>query len=380
MKEKVYIPIIMGDGIGKDIWHASKEVLEEAVCKAYGSDRTIEWIELTLGLPALERKGELVPREAQETIERYGFALKGPLTTPVGSGFRSVNVYLRQVFDLFINQRPVRYFPGLPSPLKDPDGIDLIVFRENTEDLYKGIEWQAGTEGQDRLRGFLNREMGIDLPADSGIGIKPMTRRGTKRFVRWVVEFALREKRRRITVVHKGNIMKYTEGAFREWAYEVAREYGGAIRFDGEGDGVLFDDVIADNMFMQVILRPKEYDVLLCPNLNGDYLSDACSALVGGLGTIPSANIGERVAIFEPVHGSAPKYEGKDVANPTAFLLSGTMLFRHLGLVQAADTLESAIRQTIGEGIVTQDLGRLLGVKPVRCSEFAREVTKRLGV
>lgn len=380
MKEKVRIPVIVGDGIGKDIWYASKEVLEEAIAKGSRGEKEVEWVELSMGLTSLERHGELIPKEAIETIQRSGFALKGPLTTPVGTGFRSVNVYLRQVFDLFVNERPVKYFPGLPSPLRDPEGIDLVVFRENTEDLYKGIEWQAETEPQGRLREFLQKAMGIDLPSDAGIGIKPITRTGTKRFVRWVVEFAIKEGRRKITVVHKGNIMKYTEGAFREWAYEVAKEYGERVRFDGEGEGILFNDVIADNMFMQIVLRPRDYDVLLCPNLNGDYLSDACSALVGGLGTVPSANIGERIAIFEPVHGSAPKYEGKDVANPTAFLLCAAMLLKHLGMAEASDLIEKAVRDTVRDGIVTQDLARLLGKRPVRCSQFAEEVKRRLGV
>ena len=380
MSDIITIPYIEGDGAGEDIWHASKEALEESVLKAYKGEKKIQWISLLAGEKALERKGDLLPEETLVTVKKHKVAIKGPLTTPVGGGFRSVNVYLRQVFDLYVCMRPIRYFSGLPSPLKKPEPVNFIIFRENTEDIYKGIEWKEGSDEARLFITFLKEKMDVSLSDDSGVGVKPMSRSGTTRFARWVIDYAIKNKRKTITVVHKGNIMKYTEGAFREWAYEVAKEYSAQVTFNGDKDKILFNDRIADNMFMQVILRPEEYDILLCPNLNGDYLSDACAALIGGLGVAPGANIGDDVAIFEPTHGSAPKYAGKDVSNPTSFLLSGAMLFRYIGLEKSAALLERAIEETIKQKIVTYDLARQMdNIAPVKCSAYGEAVKKRIG-
>jgi isocitrate dehydrogenase len=377
--DNVEIPYIQGDAVGADIWAASHEVFEEAVLKAYGGAKRIEWIELVAGEKALATKGELLPESTLNSIRERKVALKGPLTTPVGGGFRSINVHLRQIFDLYVCVRPVRYFDGLPSPLKHPERVDFVILRENTEDLYRGIEWEAGSQEARSMRTFLREQLNAALPDDTGIGIKPISRGGTRRFTKWAIEYAIRNKRKAITVVHKGNIMKYTEGAFRQWAYEVAQEYAEWLTFDHEKGKIRFNDRIADNMFMQTILRPEEYDTLLCPNLNGDYLSDACAALIGGLGVAPGANIGDEIAIFEPTHGSAPKYEGKDMVNPTSFLLSGCMLLRHINLSEAALLIERSLETTIKAGFMTYDLARQTEtVKPVSCSRFGREVTERI--
>jgi isocitrate dehydrogenase len=379
LTETITIPYIAGDGTGEDIWNASKEVFEEALLKASEGEKKIAWIPLIAGIRALENGDELLPRKTLETIKEYKIAVKGPLTTPVGGGFRSVNVHLRQIFDLYVCMRPVRYFRGLPSPLKAPEKIDVIIFRENTEDLYKGIEWKEGTEESKRILDFLKEKMNVALPSDTGIGIKPISKKATTRFTKWVIDYAIQNKRRSITAVHKGNIMKYTEGAFREWAYETAKGYPDEISFDENKGKILFNDRIADNMFMQIILRPDEYDILLCPNLNGDYLSDACAALIGGLGVAPGANIGDDIAIFEPTHGSAPKYAGKDMVNPTSLILSGAMMFRYMGFDTAATMIEKAVERTIQDGIVTYDLARqMMEVKPVSSSRFGNEVVKRL--
>lgn len=380
MTDIITIPCIEGDGAGEDIWHASKEVLEESIQKAYNAEKKIEWIPLLAGEKALARKNELLPDETLQTVKKYKVAIKGPLTTPVGGGFRSVNVYLRQIFDLYVCMRPIRFLPGLPSPLKKPEHVDFIIFRENTEDLYKGIEWKVESKESRVVLSFLKEKMGVSLSDDTGIGIKPISKAGTERFTRWVIDYAIKNKRKAITVVHKGNIMKYTEGAFREWSYKVAREFTEQITFNEEGSKILFNDRIADNMFLQVILRPEDYDILLCPNLNGDYLSDACAALIGGLGVAPGANFGDDVAIFEPTHGSAPRYAGKNLSNPTSFLLSGAMLFRHIGLARAADILETAIEETVDQKIVTYDLARQMdNVHPVTCSEYGEAIKKRIG-
>lgn len=379
MTDIVTIPYIEGDGAGDDIWHASKEVLEESVQKAYGGKKRIKWISLLAGEKALAKTGELLPEETLQTVKAHQVAIKGPLTTPVGGGFRSVNVYLRQIFDLYVCMRPIRFLPGLPSPLKKPEHVNFIIFRENTEDLYKGIEWRAESKESLIFLTFLREKMGVSLTDDTGVGVKPISRTGTARFTRWVLDYAIKNNRKAVTVVHKGNIMKYTEGAFREWAYEVARGYADKLTFSGEKEKILFNDRIADNMFLQVILRPEDYDILLCPNLNGDYLSDACAALIGGLGVAPGANFGDNVAIFEPTHGSAPKYAGKDLSNPTSFLLCGAMLFRHINLEKAADILEYAIEETVGNKIVTYDLARQMdNVRPVRCSEYGEVIKKRI--
>lgn len=380
MTEVITIPYIEGDGAGEDIWHASKEVLEESVRKAYDGEKRIEWISLLAGKKALAKKGDLLPEETFQTVKRFKVAIKGPLTTPVGGGFRSVNVYLRQVFDLYVCMRPIRFLPGLPSPLRKPEHVDFIIFRENTEDLYKGIEWKAESEESKVFLSFLRDTMGVSLTNDTGVGVKPISRAGTSRFTRWVIDYAIRNRRKAITVVHKGNIMKYTEGAFREWAYEVAREFTDKLTFEEDNKKILFNDRIADNMFLQVILRPEDYDILLCPNLNGDYLSDACAALIGGLGVAPGANFGDDVAIFEPTHGSAPKYAGKDLSNPTSFLLSGAMLFRYVGLEKAAELLEMAIEETVEKKIVTYDLARQMdNVQSVSCSAYGEAIKKHIG-
>ncbi|MCK9227886.1 MAG: isocitrate/isopropylmalate family dehydrogenase [Syntrophorhabdaceae bacterium] len=376
--ETIRIPVITGDGTGEDIWNASREIFEEALSKSTGNTKRIEWIPVIAGLRALEHKDHLLPAETVDAITECSIALKGPLTTPVGGGFRSVNVYLRQMFDLYVCMRPIRWFKGLPSPLKSPEVVDIIIFRENTEDLYRGIEWRAGTDDARTVINFLKDKMGVDLALDNGIGIKPISRSGTHRFVKWSIDTAIRMGRKVITIVHKGNIMKYTEGAFREWAYDTAGAYK-ELSTECVSDRIEINDRIADNMFMQVISRPGDYDVLLCPNLNGDYLSDACAALIGGLGVAPGANFGDNVAIFEPTHGSAPKYACKDVVNPTSFILSGAMLFDHIGLERTAETIRRGVERTIQEGVVTYDLARQIeGVKPVRCSEFGAAVLKRL--
>ncbi|MCX7965758.1 MAG: NADP-dependent isocitrate dehydrogenase [Syntrophorhabdaceae bacterium] len=382
----IEIAYIEGDGSGEDIWRASKGIFEEAVLRAYGGEKSIRWINLIAGQKSLDKEGVLLPEETLKTIKNKKCAIKGPLTTPVGGGFRSVNVYLRQVFDLYVCMRPIRYFSGLPSPLKRPNGIDLIIFRENTEDIYKGIEWQEGTEEARRFIDFIREKSGIEISYDSGIGIKPISKRGTQRFTKWVIEYAIKNKRKSITVVHKGNIMKYTEGSFRQWALETGKEFHEYIRFEDEkpqeaieDTRIVMNDRIADNMFMQIILKPQDYDILLCPNLNGDYLSDACAGLIGGLGVAPGANIGDDVAIFEPTHGSAPKYAGKDMINPTSFILSGALMFRYLGLEKVAHLIEDAVQKTIQSKIVTYDLARSMdGITPVKCSKFGEEVTKRI--
>ncbi len=376
--ETIKIPVIVGDGTGEDIWNASREIFEEALIRSTDNTKRIEWVLVIAGLKALEHKDHLLPGETVDAITECAIALKGPLTTPVGGGFRSVNVYLRQMFDLYVCMRPIRWFKGLPSPLKRPEAVDIIIFRENTEDLYRGIEWKAGTGDSRIVIDFLREKMGVDLTPDNGIGIKPISRTGTRRFAKWSMDAAIRMGRKRITIVHKGNIMKYTEGAFREWAYDTARTYT-ELSVEGLPGKIEVNDRIADNMFMQVISRPEDYDVLLCPNLNGDYLSDACAALIGGLGVAPGGNFGDNVAIFEPTHGSAPKYAGKDIVNPTSLILSGAMLFDHLGLTGTAATIRRAIERTVQDGIVTYDLARQLeGATQVSCSRFGVEVLKRL--
>jgi isocitrate dehydrogenase len=378
--DKIQILYIQGDGVGADIWAASHEVFEEAVIKAYNGSRRIEWTELAAGEKALAQEGELLPETTLAKIREHKVALKGPLTTPVGGGFRSINVYLRQIFDLYACVRPVKYFAGLSSPLKRPEKVNFVILRENTEDLYRGIEWEEGTPEARNLIAFLKEQANVSLPDDTGIGIKPLSRGGTRRFTKWAIEYAIKNGRKAITVVHKGNIMKYTEGAFMKWAYEMAREYTKWVTFDHEEGKIRFNDRIADNMFMQVILRPEEYDILLCPNLNGDYLSDACAALVGGLGVAPGANIGDEIAIFEPTHGSAPKYAGRDMVNPMSFLLSGCMLFRHINLPEAATLVERAVEEAIQAGFMTYDLARQTeGINPISCSRFGAEVKERIG-
>ncbi|MGQ9508718.1 MAG: isocitrate dehydrogenase (NADP(+)) [Thermodesulfobacteriota bacterium] len=382
------IPFIEGDGVGPDIWRASVRVFDAAVEKCYGGRRRVEWVEVYAGEKAFKIKGEWAPEETIEAIEKYKVGIKGPLSTPVGEGIRSINVLLRQRLDLYACIRPVKYIPGTPSPLKHPEKVDMVVFRENTEDVYAGIEWQAGTTEALRLREFIEIEMGKKIREDSGIGLKPISRFGTKRLVRKAIQFAIKHGRRSVTLVHKGNIMKFTEGAFRQWGYELAQEeFQDQIITEDEflknkkiPEGkIILKDRIADAMFQQILLRPKEYDVLAMPNLNGDYMSDALAAQVGGLGMAPGANIGDQAAVFEATHGSAPKYANQDVINPGSLLLSGAMMFEYLGWNEAGEKIKEALAKTISQKIVTYDLARQMkSAKRVKCSEFASVLIENL--
>ncbi|MCB2225109.1 MAG: isocitrate dehydrogenase (NADP(+)) [Desulfarculaceae bacterium] len=374
---------IEGDGIGPDIWRAARLVLDTAVERAYGGARGIKWYELMAGEKAFEQTGEYLPESTVADIRALKVAIKGPLTTPVGGGFRSINVALRQILDLYACIRPVRYIPGVPSPVKQPELVDMVIFRENTEDVYAGIEWAAGSAEAERLIAFLRDELGAKLRDQSAIGIKPMSKFGSQRLIRRAMDYALARGRESVTLVHKGNIQKFTEGAFKEWGYELAREeYAG--RCVNEGDElsqgqVVLKDRIADNMFQQALLRPQEFAVLATPNLNGDYLSDALAAQVGGLGMAPGANIGDEAAVFEATHGSAPKYAGQDKVNPGSVILSGAMLLEHLGWVEAAEKIAPALSRAIEGGEVTYDLARQIpGAREVPCSIFAARVAERL--
>jgi isocitrate dehydrogenase len=384
------IPYIEGDGVGPDIWKASVRVFDAAVEKCFGGRRKVHWLEVYAGEKAFKHKGEWAPEETIETIREHTVAIKGPLTTPVGEGIRSLNVLLRQRLDLYACIRPVKYIPGTPSPVKHPEKVDMIVFRENTEDLYAGIEWREGSKEALRLREFLEREMGKRIREDSGIGIKPISRFGTKRLVRMAIQYALSHGRRSVTLVHKGNIMKFTEGAFRDWGYEVAEEeFKERILLESElGDKrvmnlpkgkIVLKDRIADAMFQQILLRPEEYDVLAMPNLNGDYMSDALAAQVGGLGMAPGANIGDRAAVFEATHGTAPKYADQDVINPGSLILSGAMMFDHMGWSEVAQKITKAVEITISNKIVTYDLARQMrGSRKIKCSEFGSAIIENL--
>jgi len=381
------IPFIEGDGVGPDIWRASVRVFNTAVEKCYGSKRKVEWLEVYAGEKAFELKKEWAPEETIEAIREYKIGIKGPLTTPVGGGIRSINVLLRQRLDLYACIRPVKYIPGTPSPLKHPEKVDMVVFRENTEDLYAGIEWREGTEEALKLREFLERELGGKIREDSGIGIKTISRFGTKRLVRIAIQYAFTHGRRSVTLVHKGNIMKFTEGAFRDWGYELAKEeFEDRIEFENkitEGNvpakKIVLKDRIADAMFQQILLRPEEYDVLAMPNLNGDYMSDSLAAQVGGLGMAPGANIGDRAAVFEATHGSAPKYADQDVINPSSLILSGAMMFDYLEWREAGEAITKALEKTISQKVVTYDLARQMKkAKKVKCSEFASALIQNL--
>jgi isocitrate dehydrogenase len=377
------VPFIEGDGTGPDIWRASVRVFDAAVERAYGGRRRIHWFEVPAGEKAKETLGEWLPNDTLEAVRTYKVAIKGPLTTPVGGGIRSLNVTLRQVLDLYACVRPVRYFAGTPAPVKHPERMDVVIFRENTEDVYAGIEWAKGTPQAEKIIEFLGREMGKRVRPDSGIGIKPISETGTKRLVRMALQYAVDNKRRTVTIVHKGNIMKFTEGAFRDWGYEVAKaefrdrivtEEEVAAGASREGK-ILVNDRIADSVFQQILTRTAEYDVFATPNLNGDYLSDACAAQVGGLGMAPGANIGDEIGFFEATHGTAPKYAGKDVINPGSVILSGVMMLRYLGWGQAADLIEKGIEATIREKKVTYDLARQMeGATELKTSQFADAV------
>ena len=381
------IPYIEGDGVGPDIWKASVRVFDAAVERCYGGKRKIHWLEIYAGEKAFQQSKEWAPEETIEAIQEYKIGIKGPLTTPVGGGIRSINVLLRQRLDLYACIRPVKYIPGTPSPLKHPEKVDMVVFRENTEDLYAGIEWREGTEEALKLREFLERELGRKIREDSGIGIKTISRFGTKRLVRIAIQYAFTHGRRSVTLVHKGNIMKFTEGAFRDWGYELAKEeFEDRIEFESEitegnvpAKKIVLKDRIADAMFQQILLRPEEYDVLAMPNLNGDYMSDALAAQVGGLGMAPGANIGDRAAVFEATHGSAPKYADQDVINPSSLILSGAMMFDYLGWKEAGEAIVKAMEQTISQKIVTYDLARQMKkARKVKCSEFATALIENL--
>ncbi len=378
------IPFIEGDGIGPDIWNASVRVFDAAVKKAYGGDKRVAWTEIYAGEKAKDMYGEWLPAETVDTIRKYYISIKGPLTTPIGGGFRSLNVTLRQVLNLYTCIRPVKYYKGVPSPMKNPERMNVVVFRENTEDVYAGIEWAKGSAEAKKLIDYLKAEFNVNILPDSGIGIKPMSETASKKLVRKAVEYLMQSNRSSLTLVHKGNIMKYTEGAFKDWGYELIKdEYAGSFITEGElydvhdgkvpGGKKVVKDRIADNMLQQILTRTNEYDIIATPNLNGDYLSDACAAQVGGLGMAPGANVGDVHGLFEATHGTAPKYAGKDVVNPSSVILSGVLMFQYLQWPEVADIIETAIEKTISKKQVTQDLARQMGadVKPLKTSEFA---------
>jgi isocitrate dehydrogenase len=385
--DRPVIPVIEGDGIGPDIMKAARRVLDGAVQSRYGKKRAIVWFDVFAGESAQKKYGDWLPEDTLRAIRRYVVALKGPLTTPVGGGIRSLNVALRQILDLYACVRPVRYFQGVPSPVREPDKMNVVIFRENTEDVYAGIEWAAETPEANRVVDFLNQTMGAKVREKSAIGIKPISEFGTKRLVRMAIDYAIRHKRPSVTLVHKGNIMKYTEGAFRDWGYETAlEEYADRTVREESLTGappagkIVMKDRIADSMFQQILTRTEEYSVLAMPNLNGDYFSDACAAQVGGLGMAPGANIGDDAAVFEATHGTAPKYADKDLVNPGSVILSGAMMLDHLGWTEAADAVEAALEKTILQKKVTYDLARLLpGVTPIKTSEFATAILGNLG-
>jgi len=384
------IPFIEGDGIGPDIWQASRRVLDAAVSSVFGDKRKIQWLEILAGEKAFNRTQSWLPNDTLEAIRTYRVAIKGPLTTPVGEGIRSINVGLRQELDLYACVRPVKYIDGIPSPMVRPSDVDMIIFRENTEDVYMGLEWKAGSPTALKIIDLVKSEDGRDIRPDSGIGIKPISRFGTRRLVRMAIEYALEHKKESVTIVHKGNIMKFTEGAFRSWGYEVAQEefnektiteaelwekYNGKI----PSDKVVIKDRIADAMFQQILLRPAEYGVLAMPNLNGDYMSDALSAMVGGLGLAPGANIGDGIALFEATHGTAPKYAGQDKVNPGSLILSGAMMLDYLGWKEAADRIRKGLAKAVAKKRVTYDLARQMeGAVEVKCSEFAEEIVRHI--
>ena len=377
------IPFIEGDGTGPDIWRASQLVLDGAVQKAYGGARRIVWFEVLAGEKAKDQLNTWLPEDTIAAINHYLVAIKGPLTTPVGGGFRSLNVALRQQLDLYACIRPVRWFEGVPSPVKAPQDVDMVIFRENTEDIYAGIEYRAKSADAEKLIRFLREEMGVHsirFPETSGIGIKPISEEGTKRLVRAAIEYAIAEKQPSVTLVHKGNIMKFTEGAFRDWGYEVARQEYGATELDGGPwlklpNGIVVKDVIADAFLQQILLRPKEYAVIATPNLNGDYVSDALAAQVGGIGIAPGANINYVTghAVFEATHGTAPKYAGQDKVNPGSVILSGEMMLRYMGWYEAADLIIKGLEKTIQQKRVTYDFERLMtGATLLKTSEFGK--------
>ena len=390
--DKPVIPVINGDGIGPDVVKAMRKVLDHAVEKAYSGQKNIVWFIIPAGEEAYRSIGEWLPEDTMKAIRHYFVAIKGPLTTPVGGGIRSLNVKLRQSLDLYACVRPVKWLKGVPSPVKHPEKLDVVIFRENTEDVYAGIEWKEDSEEALKVREFLREEMGVKMRKDSGIGVKPISRTGSKRLVRAAINYALKNNRRTVTLMHKGNIMKYTEGAFRKWGYQVAKEeFKNQViteeELNSECDGklpkgrILINDRIADSMFQQVLLRPEEYSVIATTNLNGDYISDACAAQIGGIGIAPGANINYEtgVALFEATHGTAPKYANQDKANPTSMILSGVLMLEYMGWMEAADLIEQGIKKTIEQKTVTYDLERQMeGAKLLKCSEFGDALTNNM--
>ena len=386
------IPFIEGDGIGVDITPVMKHVVDAAVNRAYGGKRKISWMEIYAGEKSNRVYGENVwlPDETLEAAREYVISIKGPLTTPVGGGIRSINVALRQQLDLYVCLRPVRYFQGVPSPLKNPEKTDMVIFRENSEDIYAGIEWEAESDDAKRIINFLMTDMGVTkirFPQTSGIGIKPVSSEGTERLVHKAIQYAIDNKRRSVTLVHKGNIMKFTEGAFKNWGYALAAREFGASPLDGgpwmklpaDKGGIIIKDVIADAFLQQILLRPEEYDVIATLNLNGDYVSDALAAQVGGIGIAPGANLSDSVAIFEATHGTAPKYAGKDQVNPGSIILSAEMMLRHMGWIEAADLIIHAMEKTIQDKIVTYDFARqMTDAQKVSCSAFGEALIERM--
>ena len=383
------IPIIAGDGVGPDIWNAARPVFDTAVEKAYEGRREVAWLPIRAGETCWKETGEFVPKESMDAITTYRVALKGPLSTPVGKGFRSVNVLLRRLFDLYACIRPVSHIPGVPSPVKAPDAVNMVIFRENTEDLYAGIEWDAGTDEAARLIALIRELTGRDLRPDSAIGIKPISETGSKRLVRMAIQYALDHKLPSVTLVHKGNIMKFTEGGFRRWGYECAAEEFGDVTITEEevskNGGVVpegrivIKDRITDSMFQQILLRPREYSVLAMPTLNGDYMADALAAQAGGHGMAPGSNVGDGYAIFEATHGTAPKYTGLDKINPGSMILSGALMFDYMGWTEAADLIRKGIAAAVAAKTVTYDLARQMeGATEVSCSAFGKAICKNM--
>jgi len=391
--DNLRIPFIEGDGIGKDIWAAASMVFDSAIEKAYNGNRSIEWLEVLAGEKSYNKNGDWLPQETLDTILDHTIAIKGPLTTPIGGGIRSLNVALRQKLDLFACVRPVRWFTGVPSPVKEPQKVDMVIFRENTEDIYAGIEWMHGSSEIDKVKSFLMDELGVTnirFPDTTSLGVKPVSKEGTERLVRAAIDYAISNKRESVTLVHKGNIMKFTEGAFRDWGYQLAKDDYHSENFEGgpwqvinkDGHELIIKDVIADAFLQQILLRPAEYDVIATLNLNGDYISDALAAIVGGIGIAPGANINYTSghAIFEATHGTAPKYAGQDKVNPSSVILSGVMMFEYLGWQEVADLIVKGIEGAIDSKRVTYDFNRLMdGATELKCSEFGHEIVSNMG-
>jgi len=383
------IPFIEGDGTGVDITPVMRRVVDAAVAKAYGGKRSIAWMEVYAGEKAVKVYGgdNWLPDETVAAVREYVISIKGPLTTPTSGGMRSLNVALRQLLDLYVCLRPVRYFDGVPSPVKAPEKVDMVIFRENTEDIYAGVEWEAGTDEVKKIIAFLQNEMGVKkirFPETSAIGIKPVSVQGSERLIRRAIQYAIDNGRKSVTLVHKGNIMKFTEGGFKKWGYELAKREFGAVEIDGGPwcklpNDVVIKDVIADAFLQQILLRPDEYDVIATLNLNGDYISDALAAEVGGIGIAPGANLSDSVAMFEATHGTAPKYAGKDYVNPGSIILSAEMMLRHMGWLEAADILIASMQQTIAAKTVTYDFARLMdGATQVSCSAFGEAMISHM--